>query len=1173
MKPIILEIEGFNSFRSKQIIDFRKLTQNGLFGIFGPTGSGKSSILDAVIYALYGKIARDSSGFININENKASVKYTFEIGRGSERKTYHIHRVSKKGKDNSYRTSILKLYEVKGSMENLDIICEGKTAVDKKINDIIGLKETDFTRAVVLPQGKFSEFLKTSPRERSEMLERLFALEKYGSKLTEKIRRQAIKNNNELIRIRGELNSYKDISCENLKKLETEVEKLKREEEILHDKKITEEKKHEKYKNIWNLQLELESKLNIKQDYEKNKSLIENKKVRVERAELAALIKPFIDSLEGVEAKFESIGIALDDRQKNFAGVESKVNKLKERYEKVSLLKDNKLPQFNKIEANLCEAIKLKEELRKYEQDVVLLDKEYNLKIKVLSELKMKIEEKKLDLNQNKKLINLKQDEMNELLVTSEERQEVNKALDIQKNIKRVYTELSSLKEENQLKKSSLKDESSNLDKLLKEFTCISKKVNTLNSRLNELDKECPGDNDIVISKFEKYNIRMKAFEANEKKYNNMLEKKRQLNEIELNLERLKVERKKQNEALNGYLNKLSNEKKKFEEAKMHNLAGFIASKLGKNDPCPVCGNIHKIKLAEIIDKDLLENQKKSVEKLEKLCRSMQEGYQKLELDFTKMDVIYKSLQDEVMDLNEIFGEFNLEDERLVLNKLKVEYNELRICIDKWGTQREALIKNIDSEEGKKKSIEIKIAALKETVKNSREVIYKNESILNKDKSIYDDLQREYSKFKIENPKTKYDAIVKKDRERVILEKELKNLRDYIEKYDNLIKIKYDEIQKDDKELSKILVEKNQKHEFIKKQIDKINALSQNRNPEEYILEVKKEVDFIINDEKNIRQLLDGQLDIKCELEKEIVSLSNQKQSLFEDLTTQRKKLNDIMEESKFNSKDEVKNSYIIRDEIIKLKAQIKKYEEEFYKVNNDIKEINMKLDGNKIDEKEWIEVQETVKNLEKELNYKLKNMAAKENERDKMQKDIEKFKQVKAEEDKYLHNKDLLDEIEKLFKANRFVEFVAHGQLKYVTAEASKRLSSITSGKFELRLCKDGQFYIKDNFNGGLLRSTNSLSGGELFLTSLSLALALSSHIQLKGSAPLEFFFLDEGFGTLDDELLDTVMNSLEKLQNENLCVGIISHVKDLRDRVPVKLIVTPSYTGDGSKVRIENS
>lgn len=1173
MKPMILEIEGFNSFRSKQTIDFRKLTQNGLFGIFGPTGSGKSSILDAIIYALYGKIARDSSGFININEDRASVKYTFEIGKGSERKVYHIHRVSKKGKDNSYRTSVLKLYEVKDSMENLDIICEGKAAVDKKIKDIIGLKETDFTRAVVLPQGKFSEFLKTSPKERSEMLERLFALERYGSKLTEKIRRQAIKNNNELIRIRGELNSYKDISYENLKKLETEFKVLKKEEKFLRDKKLTEEERYEKYKNIWNLQLELKNKLDIKQDYEKNKQLIESKKVRVERAELAALIKPFIDSLEDVEAKFKYTGKTLEHKQKNFTDIEDKVSKLKEKYEKASLLKDTKLPQLNKMEANLCEAIKLNEELKKYEQDVTLLDKEYNFKGKVLDELKSKVEAKKCELNQNKELINLKQDRMNELLVTSEERQEVNKALDIQKNMKRIYTELSSLEKENQLKKSSLKVQSNNFNNLLEEFKSISEKVSILKDKLDKLDKECPGNNDIVISQFEKYNIRKKAFEVNEKKYNDMLQKKKQLNEIKLNLEELVAKKEKQNKALNEYLDKLSQGKKKFEEAKMNNLAGFIASKLGENDPCPVCGNVHKIKLAEIIDKDLLENQRKSIEKLEKLCKSMQEEYQKLELDFTKKDITYKNLQDEVENLNESLGEFNLKDEKLVLSKLKDKYNELRTCIDKWNIQRETLTKNLDSEEEKKKSVEIKIAALKENVKNSKEVIYKNDGILDKDKIIYNDLQKEYSELKIENPYIKYDEIIKKDRERVVLEKELKNLRIYVEKYDNLIKIKYEQIQQDDKELSKISVEKNQKHEFIKKQIDKVNVLSQNRNPEEYIAQVKKEIDFIINDEKNTRSLLDKQFNVKCELEKEIVSLSNQKQSLLEDLNLRKKKLMDVMEESKFNSKDEVKNSYVIRDDIIKLKLQIKKYEEEFYKVNNDIEEINVKLNGNKIDKEEWIEVQEIVKNLEQELNDKLKSMAAKENERDKMKKDLEKFKQVKAEEDKYLHNKDLLDEIEKLFKANKFVEFVAHGQLKYVTAEASKRLSNITRGKLELRLCEDGQFYIKDNFNGGLLRSTNSLSGGELFLTSLSLALALSSHIQLKGSAPLEFFFLDEGFGTLDDELLDTVMNSLEKLQNENLCVGIISHVKELRDRVPVKLIVTPSYTGEGSKVKIENS
>ena len=99
-------------------------------------------------------------------------------------------------------------------------------------------------------------------------------------------------------------------------------------------------------------------------------------------------------------------------------------------------------------------------------------------------------------------------------------------------------------------------------------------------------------------------------------------------------------------------------------------------------------------------------------------------------------------------------------------------------------------------------------------------------------------------------------------------------------------------------------------------------------------------------------------------------------------------------------------------------------------------------------------------------------------------------------------------------------------------------------------------------------------MSGGETFLASLSLALALSAQIQLKGTAPLELFFLDEGFGTLDDELLEVVMNSLEEVHNDKLKVGIISHVESIKNRVPVKLIITPAESGNGgSKVRIERS
>ncbi|MGB3366115.1 MAG: hypothetical protein WBA54_01380, partial [Acidaminobacteraceae bacterium] len=80
--------------------------------------------------------------------------------------------------------------------------------------------------------------------------------------------------------------------------------------------------------------------------------------------------------------------------------------------------------------------------------------------------------------------------------------------------------------------------------------------------------------------------------------------------------------------------------------------------------------------------------------------------------------------------------------------------------------------------------------------------------------------------------------------------------------------------------------------------------------------------------------------------------------------------------------------------------------------------------------------------------------------------------------------------------------------------------------------------------------------------------------HIQLKGSAILEFFILDEGFGTLDVDLLDTVMNSLEKLRSKNISVGVISHVEELKNRVPMRLSVTPAEPGlHGTKVKIESN
>lgn len=131
-----------------------------------------------------------------------------------------------------------------------------------------------------------------------------------------------------------------------------------------------------------------------------------------------------------------------------------------------------------------------------------------------------------------------------------------------------------------------------------------------------------------------------------------------------------------------------------------------------------------------------------------------------------------------------------------------------------------------------------------------------------------------------------------------------------------------------------------------------------------------------------------------------------------------------------------------------------------------------------------------------------------------------------------------------------------------------------MTGSSYGLETDGSGMFIIRDYKNGGVSRPASTLSGGETFMASLALALALSSQIQMKGAAPLEFFFLDEGFGTLDETCLDVVMESLEKIRNRQRSVGIITHVEDIKARIPMHLLVEPARMGEGgSRVHIEEA
>jgi DNA repair protein SbcC/Rad50 len=146
------------------------------------------------------------------------------------------------------------------------------------------------------------------------------------------------------------------------------------------------------------------------------------------------------------------------------------------------------------------------------------------------------------------------------------------------------------------------------------------------------------------------------------------------------------------------------------------------------------------------------------------------------------------------------------------------------------------------------------------------------------------------------------------------------------------------------------------------------------------------------------------------------------------------------------------------------------------------------------------------------------------------------------------------------LLRSDRFPRWLVTAALDTLVAEASVNLAGLTSDQFDLTH-EDGEFYVIDHADADSRRSVRTLSGGETFQASLALALALSSQMSTlaaAGAARLDSIFLDEGFGTLDPETLEVVATTLETLAQGQRMVGVITHVAALAERVPVRFTVT---------------
>ena len=507
MKPIRLELKEFGPYKN-EIIEWDRIINEPIFLITGKTGSGKSTLFDAITYALYNKTTggKDIASLRTktaLDKDKTQVNFDFELSG----KKYRIERILAYLKAGNKNLTSGKVALMQYNNEKLEVIATKEQEVKEKIEELIGLDDKQFCQIIILPQGKFKEFLLSKSSEKKETLRSLFNTYFY-QKFVEQLQEQAKKLDS----------SHKQKE----KELITRFEQFDIEEELTKFEYL----KDENFEEI----------LSIIQSQEET--------IKIEKKELLKLERSFSKEKEN----FIELS-KLNDKFTQLKSNKSELEELSKKEDYYSRLKleVEKLKELQKSKDKIIEygtLLNKLSQLRKLEKDLLIDTEQYKLDIENNKKLELELNAQKTDIEElRKETIDYKffYNNLNELNSAKTNIEIYRKSLEELTLKKETYKELdSSLKV---AKESYLED--------IEEKNILESSIGKL--KLEVLKKEQD------VEKLEEYNNKLS--EVNDKSVKLTIDKK-QLEELEVEKKNLDQEvellnKNKEQEILNDFLLKL----------------------------------------------------------------------------------------------------------------------------------------------------------------------------------------------------------------------------------------------------------------------------------------------------------------------------------------------------------------------------------------------------------------------------------------------------------------------------------------------------------------------------------------------------------------------------------------------------------------------------------------
>ncbi|MGN0537514.1 MAG: AAA family ATPase [Acutalibacteraceae bacterium] len=1051
MKPIKLVISAFGSFCNEETIDFTQLGDKGIFLVTGETGSGKTTIFDAIMYALYGSTSGESGdtkgkgiyrSVRNIrsdyaaNDRETYVDLTFRH-RGVLYRVYRspkYDRINRKG-NVSQKAPEAELYFSNGSKSVI-----GTKEVTAKITEILGIEQRDFSQIVMIAQGKFRELLTASNERREEIFRKIFSTEIYE--------RFAWRIKEESDRLRKKCTYEEDAFIKAL----LEIEVYEQDSSFYND--FMEWQSQKDKEKLYSGEMLLPHLMTmIEQDCVKAAEL---EKEKAETEELETKLKLQCVDAERMNKNIQALEDCAEERRKLTEQIE-KIEHIQKRLTQAAVAEEIR-PFYEDYK-------RATEDIKRAEQDCRQKVEQQKHHANILAQVRQEY-----DIVPN---LEIKIQELGgSIQVLEESRSKYAILTEFQKQLKQMQSDLErnqSVLQQTHTLWEQKKAKQAQLESILTENKDSAVRLNTLQNEKQRCEDSLKHLNELIAE----------ARTVGDKK-----------KEHEKLCEQFKI-------AETDYTQKRS----VYEQAEhlfFSAQAGILADKLEDNQPCPVCGSCHHPKKAI---KPVQTATQEQLDSYRTECEESREKYTKLSADCAAAQSEYETRKEKFFeDTAFLVDEENHANLKVIWAKIAEE----------------------------KKHTEQKIQELKMQIKNEtkKTQLYMTAETQSREIGRTIDELAENEKQLMTAVSERIAAIQGKQAEMKTIQSQLT----YVSENDL-----QNELNSKKQEQTKLMQQKETlQKRFSNAQADYQSALDLYKEAESRQSAAKEKQTYT----QSIYQaaLEKEQWSATDFLER--VCTKEQKAQMTQTVADYQRRMAALTEREE-NLKEQTKGAKF--QDLAVLKEQIDKVHKQREIQERCIRSLHLRY----------------------ERNSRCYNDA---------QSALKRFKPL---QEKYISYKMLNDTVNGTLSGTAKMTFESFVQTFYfdmVLKEANKRFRTMSGGQYELRrreepISQKGKTGLElDVFDyyTGKGRPVQTLSGGESFMASLSLALGLSDVIQSRKSGiEIDTLFIDEGFGTLDGNVLEQAVHILNDLTAGDKMIGIISHVEGLKGRIDKKIIVKKTPSG----------